>query len=87
MPTQRIIMHIYSLQNALCNDANIPKQLRSGYVCVTCIYELRNFLILWTTNNPPSCCNSIALGIFFPYQKYPGEIFLHVLCFCHPYLD
>ena len=52
MPTQRIIMHIYSLQNALCNDANIPKQLKSGYVCVTCVYELRNLLVLWTTNNP-----------------------------------
>ena len=61
--------------------------LRSGFVCVICIYDLRNLLILWTTNNLSSYCNSISLGIFFSYQKYPGEIFHCVPHLHHLYLD
>ena len=63
------------------------KHFRSDFVCVTCIYDLRNLLVLWTTNNPPSYCNSISLGIFFPYQKYAGEIFHRVPHLHHLYLD
>ena len=63
------------------------KHFRSGFVSVTCVYDLRNLQVLWITNNLPSYCNSISLGIFFPYQKCPGEIFYRVPCLHYQYRD
>ena len=61
------------------------KHFRSCFVCVACVYDWINLLVLWTTNNFPSYCNSISLGIFFPYQKCSGEIFHLVPCLHYPY--
>ena len=37
------------------------KHFRSDFVCMTCVYDLRNLLVLWTTNNPHHIATPFSL--------------------------